>query len=205
MRAYINWFLNLIQRISKDGHMDALAIVDTFGGCSPATIPYLIKKVKSYINKPIEVHFHDDFGLGAANTILGLAAGADVAHTTVSGIGERSGNAAYEDVVMSLLTMHNIDLNIKTEKFYEISKLVRDLAGVKVPSNRGIIGDDIFKIESGIVAGWLKNCGEEHPLELSPYHWDLVGQPSPEVVLGKSSGVESIKIWLERLNKKSSR
>ena len=200
-RADINWFLDLIQRIAKEGHMDALAVVDTFGGCSPSAIPYLIKKIKERINKPLETHFHDDFGLGAANTILGLAAGANVAHTTVSALGERAGNAAYEDVVMSLLTMYGIDLGIKTEKLYEISKFVRELAGVPVRGNRGIIGDDIFKIESGIISGWLKNCGEEHALELSPYRWDLVGQAAPEVVLGKSSGADSIKMWLERVGK----
>ena len=200
-RADINWFLDLIQRIEKEGHMDALAVVDTFGGCSPSAIPYLIKKIKERINKPLETHFHDDFGLGAANTILGLAAGANVAHTTVSALGERAGNAAYEDVAMALLTMYGIDLGIKTEKLYDISKFVRELAGVEVRGNRGIIGEDIFKIESGIISGWLKNCGHEHALELSPYRWDLVGQSAPEVVLGKNSGADSVKMWLERVGK----
>ena len=200
-RADINWFLDLVKRISQAGHMDALTVVDTFGGCSPHAVPYLIKKVKEQINKPIEVHFHDDYGLGAANTILALAAGANVAHTTVSALGERAGNAAYEDIVMSLLTMYGIDLKIKTEKLYEISRFVRNIAGIPVRGNRGIIGEDIFKIESGIIASWLKNCRPDHMLELSPYRADLVGQSSPEVVLGKNSGADSIKIWLERLGK----
>jgi len=200
-RADVNWFLTLIERIATEGHMDALAVVDTFGGCSPHAIPYFVKKAKERINKPIEVHFHDDFGLASANTILGLAAGADVAHTTVSSMGERAGNASYEDVVMSLLTMYGIDLGIKTEKIYEVSKLVRELAGLQVRANRGIIGDMIYKIESGIVAGWLKNCGEEHVLELFPYRWDLVGQDAPEVVLGKSSGSDSVKVWLDRIGR----
>lgn len=203
-RADINWFLDLIQRIEREGHMDALAVVDTFGGCSPHAIPYLIKKIRERISKPLETHFHDDFGLGAANTILGLAAGANVAHTTVSALGERAGNAAYEDIVMTLLTMYGVDLGIKTEKLYGISKYVRELAGVPVRGNRGIIGDDIFKIESGIISGWLKNCGTEHALELAPYRWELVGQSAPEVILGKNSGADSIKIWLERVGKPQS-
>jgi len=200
-RADIDWFLDLIERISTEGHMDALAVVDTFGGCSPHAIPYLIKKIKERIKKPLETHFHDDFGLGAANTIIGLAAGAEVAHTTVSALGERAGNAAYEDVVMSLLTMYGVDLGINTEKLYGISKFVREIAGIPVRGNRGIVGEDIFKIESGIISSWLKNCGQEHLLELSPYRADLVGQSAPEVVLGKSSGADSVKIWLERLGK----
>jgi isopropylmalate/homocitrate/citramalate synthase len=198
-RADINWFLDLIERIAKDGHMDALAVVDTFGGCSPHAIPYLIKKIKERINKPLETHFHDDFGMGSANTVLGLAAGAKVAHTTISALGERAGNAAYEDVVMTLLTMYGIDLGIKTEKLYPISKEVLAMAGVRVRPNRGIFGDDIFKVESGIISGWVRNCGDEHALELCPYRWELVGHDAPEIVLGKNSGADSIKIWLERI------
>jgi isopropylmalate/homocitrate/citramalate synthase len=198
-RADINWFLDLIERISKEGHMDALAVVDTFGGCSPHAIPYLIKKIKERINKPLETHFHDDFGMGSANTVLGLAAGANVAHTTISALGERAGNAAYEDVVMTLLTMYGIDLGIKTEKLYPISKEVLAMAGVRVRPNRGIFGDDIFKVESGIISGWVRNCGDEHALELCPYRWDLVGHDAPEIVLGKNSGADSIKIWLDRI------
>jgi isopropylmalate/homocitrate/citramalate synthase len=200
-RADIHWFLDLIEKIANEGHMDALAVVDTLGGCSPHSIPYLIKNIKNRINKPLETHFHDDYGLGSANTILALAAGADVAHTTVSGLGERAGNAPYEDVVMSLLTMYGIDLGIKTELLYPISKLIREMAGISIRPNQGIIGDMITKIESGIVTDWLKNAGTEHALELSPYLPGLVGQDAPESVLGKHAGAASVKIWLERLGK----
>lgn len=200
-RADINWFLDLIERIATEGHMDALAVVDTLGGCSPHAIPYLISKIKERINKPLETHFHDDYGLGSANTILALAAGANVAHTTVSGLGERAGNAPYEDVVMSLLTMYGVDLGIKTELLYPISKMVREMAGVTIRQNQGIIGDMITKIESGIVTDWLKNCGTEHALEIAPYLPSLVGQDTAEAVLGKHAGAPSVKIWLERLGK----
>jgi len=103
-RAEIDWFLDLIERVATEGHMDALGVVDTFGGLAPHAIPYLVKKIKERIDKPLEAHFHDDFGLGAANTLMGLASGIEVAHTTITGIGERAGNAPYEDVVLSLLT-----------------------------------------------------------------------------------------------------
>jgi len=90
-RADMNWVLTLIEKVATEGHMDALAVVDTFGGLAPHAVPNLIKRVKERIDKPIEVHFHDDFGLGAANTIMALAAGAEVMHTTICGIGERQG------------------------------------------------------------------------------------------------------------------
>lgn len=199
-RADINWFLYFVKRVARYGHMDAVTIADSFGGCSPSTIPYLVKKLKKHIDKPIELHFHDDFGLSTANTILGLAAGASVAHTTVCGLGERAGNTSYEEVVLSLLTMYNINLNIKTEKMYELSRFVRDISGIKIRPNQAIIGDDLLKIESGTIVNWYKKCISKNPLMLNAYHWDIVGQAPFDVVLGKHSGLSSIEIWLEKLN-----
>jgi isopropylmalate/homocitrate/citramalate synthase len=201
----MKWFLDIIERVATEGHMDALVCVDTFGGLAPSACGYLIRKIKERIsNKPIAVHFHDDFGMGAANTVLALAAGADVAHTTISGIGERAGNAAYEDVALTLLTMYGIDTGIKYEKMYPLSKFLREISGLTVRQNQGIIGDDISKIESGIVAGWYHNAKDIAPLELSPYLYSLTGHPDTEVVLGKHSGLITVDMYLDRLDMKAS-
>ena len=198
-RADMNWYLNLVEKVATEGHMDALALVDTFGVLSPHAVSYFVKKSKERLNKPLETHFHSDFGMGAANTIMALAAGAEVVHCTISGIGERAGNASMEEVVLTLLTMYGIDVGIKTEKFYGLSKLIRELSGLQIPSNRAIVGDMLFNVESGIIANWVKNAGKEHILEVFPYHWNLVGQAPVEIVLGKNSGLDSVRIWLERL------
>lgn len=198
-RAEFNWFLNLIERVAKEGHMDALTLVDTFGGCSPHTIPLFVRKIKERINKPLEAHFHNDFGLATANTILALASGAEVAHVTISSLGERAGNASLEEVVLILLTMYGIDVNIKYNLLYEISMLIRDLSKVNLPPNHPVVGDMIFKVESGIIAGWLREVGEENCLEVFPFKWDLVGHKHAEIVLGKGSGLSSIEFYLSEL------
>ena len=64
--------------------MDALVVVDTFGVCTPEAIRYFVSKARERMDKPIEIHCHNDFGLGTFNTVAGLSAGAEVAHTTVS-------------------------------------------------------------------------------------------------------------------------
>lgn len=198
-RADIDWYLDLIERVAAEGHMDALAVVDTFGVCSPHAISYLIKKTKERIDKPLETHFHDDFGMGVANTIMALAAGAEVFHCSVLGIGERAGSASLEETVLALLTMYGIDLGLKYERLYEIATLVKGLSHQAVPTNKPIVGDRLFSVESGIIATWVENCGDQHATEVFPFRWDLVGQSPPEVVLGKNSGKDSIKMWLEKI------
>jgi isopropylmalate/homocitrate/citramalate synthase len=197
-RSDLTWFLDLITRVATEGHMDALAVVDTFGGTNPHAIPNLVRACKQRVGKPVETHFHDDFGMGVANTILGLAAGAEVAHVTVSSVGERAGNAALEDVALALLTMYDMDTGIKYENLCELSRYVREATRLQVPGNRPIIGENLFKVESGIITAWLRNCGREHLLELFPFLPELVGQTEPEVVMGKGSGMDSLKDWLEK-------
>ncbi len=93
-RADMDFLLNLVDRVSTEGHMDAFTLVDTFGVLNPQAASYFTRKVKERVKKPIEVHFHSDFGLGVANTIMAVLSGAEVIHSTVGGIGERCGNAA---------------------------------------------------------------------------------------------------------------
>lgn len=196
-RAEMNWFLDTIEHVATEGHMDALAVVDTMGGISPHAVPYMVEQIKSRIKKPLEPHFHDDFGMGVANTIMALTSGCSVAHTTVLGIGERAGNAAMEPLVLSLLTMYDKDIGINTEKLFDLSQVVRKIGRVKVPDNKGVVGERLFQIESGIVASWYKLCGVENRLEVMPLLPSLMGQPEPQVVMGKGSGIDNIKNWLK--------
>lgn len=203
-RAEMGWYLKIIEQVATEGHMDALALVDTFGVLSPHAVSYFARRTKERIKKPLETHFHMDFGMGVANTIIAVAAGAEVVHSTISGIGERAGNVPTEDIVLALLTLYGVDLGIKTERFTKLSRYVRKIANLAMPSNRPIVGDMLFDIESGIIASWFKNAGAEHVLEVFPFHWSLVGQRPARVVLGKNSGLDSIRMWLERIRVKAS-
>lgn len=198
-RSEMTWVLNLIERVSKEGHMDALALVDTFGVVSPHAMRYFVREVKKRINKRLEAHFHQDFGMGVANTIMALAEGVEVMHTTVLGLGERAGNTPMEETVMALLTMYGVDIGIDTTKLTKLANLVAELTGAVVPTNKPVVGKALYQIESGIIASWFKNCGDKYATELFPVRWDAVGQPHAEIVMGKGSGIDSVKIWLEQL------
>jgi isopropylmalate/homocitrate/citramalate synthase len=199
-RANLEQYLSLIENVAKHGHMDALCLVDTFGTLSPHAVPLFVRETKKRITCPLETHFHMDFGHGVTNTLLALACGAEVAHTTVSGIGERAGNTPMEELVISLLMQYGIDIGVRTNKLMELSRTVVGYGKVELPPNRSVVGERLFQVESGIVAGWLLNCGDEHITEVFPYHWDVVGQKPAECVLGKGSGLPSITYWLDMLH-----
>lgn len=196
-RAIMTDLLDDLEAVATNGHVDNIALVDTFGVTSPHAIRYYTRRVRERFDVPLETHFHMDFGMGVANTALAVTEGASVVHTTVSGLGERAGNAPTEETVLALLTMYGIDTGIKTERFTEIARLVAELSGVTQPGNRPVTGERLYNVESGIIATWVKNVGDEL-LEPFPYRPELVGQADPEIVLGKGSGLDSIGIWLGR-------
>lgn len=198
-RADITTFLNMVELIAREGHMDSLALVDTFGVLSPQAAAFMTRKVKERISKPLEAHFHMDFSLGVANTVTAVANGVGTVQVSVTGIGERAGNTPLEDTVMALKTMYGIESGIDFSKLYGLSKLVRELARVPVPPNRGIVGDRLFHVESGIIATWVKNVGSENLTEAFPFRPEMVGQSGAQIVLGKGSGLDSVLIWLDKL------
>jgi isopropylmalate/homocitrate/citramalate synthase len=189
-RADMTWYLNLIEKVAKEGHMDALSLVDTFGVLTPLAASYYTKTVRQRINKPLEVHFHNTFGMATANTIMSVLAGGEVIHTTVNGIGEGPGNCPMEETVMSLLILCGIDVGIKFDKLTELSKLVGELAGM--PANRPFVGDTIYDIESGIVVNWYRNNYAQHPTEITPVLPKFVGRGEPKIVMSKKSGVDTV-------------
>ena len=180
--------------------MDALTLVDTFGVLSPHAASYFATKVKERVKKPLEIHFHADFGLAVANTIMAVLAGAEVIHSTVAGIGERTGNTPFEETVLALLTLYGIDCGIKYNKLNELSNLVRELSGIPMTPNRPLIGDMAYDIESGIVTSWYKNVYHERPTDLFPVNPAFVGHRPPKILLGKKSGLDNVHLWASRLD-----
>lgn len=197
-RAGLVEYLDLLEKVATDGHVDAVGLVDTFGVLSPHGVQLFVRRTRERLGVPLETHFHMDFGLGVANTLIAIAEGVGVIQTTVTGIGERAGNTPMEETVLALLTMYGLDTGIRTERFYDLSKTVMEVAGVSQPSNRPVVGERLYNVESGIITTWVRNVGDELT-ESFPYRPELVGQLAPVLVLGKGSGIDSVAAALERL------
>ena len=148
-RSDSEYMARVIQSVCQAG-ADRVNIPDTVGAASPQKMQSIVERVKSVIDKPISVHCHDDFGLAVANSLAGIRAGADQAHVTVNGIGERAGNASLEELVMALHRLAAIKTRVNTTLLYNTSRLVAKMTGVIVQPNKAIVGENAFGHESGI-------------------------------------------------------
>ncbi len=193
-------FLKQVYSAAVEAGAHYLDIPDTVGTATPEHMAMLVREIVSISrDRIVSVHCHNDFGLATANSIAGVLAGARQVHVTVNGIGERAGNASLEEVVMALKILYGFDLDIRTERLVEVSKLVSRLTGISVQPNKAIVGRNAFGHESGIhTHGILRN-----PTTYEPFPPELVGARR-WLAVGKHAGSHGIRARLEELGFKVS-
>lgn len=195
-------FLYEVLEIAIKAGATTLNIPDTVGYTMPdeygTLIAGILKNTPGIDKCVISTHCHNDLGLATANSLAGIRAGARQVETTINGIGERAGNTALEEVVMSLHTRRqvlNLDTNIDTTQIARVSKLVSNYTGITVQPNKAIVGANAFAHEAGIHQdGMLKN-----PLTYEIMVPETVGVLQTKLVLGKHSGRHALKERLSSL------
>ena len=193
-RSEKRFFQKLVESVSNESPPNGLAIVDTAGCLLPKAAANMVRYVKQWTDIPIEVHTHNDMGLGLANTLAALEAGAEVAHVCVNGLGPRGGNASLEEVVMTLHCLYGYETNINYSRLSELSKVVVEKSGFPIHTKKPFFGDGLFCRESGLGIKLVKTA----PLAMFSLNPKVVGQES-KIVLGKKSGKESIKYKISEL------
>ena len=190
-RSDRRFLLDVIKAVSDAG-ADRIDLPDTVGYATPEYISRLVKDVRDTTSLPISMHCHDDFGLAVANSIAGINAGAECAHVTINGLGERAGNASLEEFVMALQCLYTLRHGINTELLYDTSKYVSNTMGIIVQPNKAIIGENAFGHESGIHTHGIIN----NPLTYEPISPELVGRKR-WLQAGKHAGAHGIRAMLE--------
>lgn len=181
-RANLDFIIELMT-IAHDMGADRFRFCDTLGILDPFSTFDKIDYLAQRTDLDLEVHTHNDLGMATANAIAGIRAGARFVNTTVNGLGERAGNAALEEVVMALKHACNIDIDIDTGRFVELSNLVGKASCRPVPEWKAVVGEKVFSHESGLHAdGVLK-----YPGNYEGYDPAEVGL-SRHMVIGKHSG-----------------
>lgn len=193
-RADWNDLENLLDSVCDYCAPDSVGVVDTTGCILPGAMFQLVRRVKNLTGLSVEVHTHNDFGMALANSLAAVEGGADVIHTCLNSLGERTGNTSLYQVLMALKVMFNIDYGTDFTSFKEIAQDISEMCHVPLAGNEPIIGDRIFTRESGIGIEMLK----ERLLAMFSLNPEFVGN-APQIVLGKKSGVKSVEVNLSRL------
>ena len=193
-RTEMNYLIEFYKSIENAG-ANIINVPDTVGILTPATTRPLIRTLRKKLNIPISVHFHNDFGLAVANSIIGVEEGASQVHCTINSIGERAGNTCLEELVVGLKIAYGANIGVDTTKLFNTSNFIGSITNIKLPPQKPIVGENVFTHESGIhVDGILKNVATYEPIPP-----EIVGHHR-RIALGKHTGRASIKSKLESFN-----
>lgn len=200
-RSNVDFISEVIDAAIKAG-ATTINIPDTVGYSTPEEYYNFITAIKERCpalrTVDISAHCHNDLGLGTANSIAAIKAGAAQIECTVNGIGERAGNAALEEIVMALKTRKDVfkaDTKIDTRQIIKSSSLLTRITGIKVQPNKAIVGDNAFSHESGIHQHGVLNNRETYEI-ITP---ESIGLDTNKLVLGKHSGRHAFNEKLRQL------
>lgn len=196
-RADLKYLETVYRKAVGEGKADEVVIVDTLGVATPETMFYLTQRLREWVSVPIMTHCHSDFGMATACTFSSVKAGADCAHVTINGLGEKTGNADLAETVFAA-KLYGIDVKVNMKKLYEASKMVERMTKIPISPLKPVVGDFVFKRESGVTAAQVI----AFPPSVEPYSPDLLGRER-EVLLSKKSGKRSVEYKLEKMNMKA--
>lgn len=200
-RAPLDFLEKLYKRSVTDGKADEVSISETYGFALPWTTVHLIKKVRSWIpGVPIQKHGHNDFGLATGDMLAAVCGGAEVLHTTMCSLGERSGNAATEEAAVDVELLLGVDTGIDLEKLHYTAELVQELTKFRVAPNKPIVGSNMFSTGSGWVV-WMREKAQEagKMTGVLPFKPELIGAPPGRYVLGKGVGRGLVEMKLREM------
>lgn len=177
-------------------------VPDTVGYSTPQEMANLITYLREHVagidKVDISVHCHNDLGMGVANSLACIKAGASQVECTINGIGERAGNASLEEIVMALRTrkdFYDADTNINSKQIYRSSKLLSNIIGVPIWPTKPVVGSNAFAHEAGI---------HQHGVIANTQTYEImnpedIGVPHNTLVLGKHSGKHALRERLESM------
>ncbi|MGB2876116.1 MAG: hypothetical protein WBB76_11670 [Gaiellaceae bacterium] len=188
-------FYERVYHAAVEAGAKEVCVVDTLGIASPEAVADLVGLTVEWVGPHVPVHFHghNDFGLATAASVAAVRAGSTWVQGTINGMGERAGNANLGEVALTLRALYGVESNLRLERIREVSERVRELSGYQLDPWKPVTGETLFRRESGAVASQFHD-----PPSIEPYSSELV-HAERGIVLGKKSGLDSIRIKAEEL------
>lgn len=183
----------------RDARPDGLVIVDTFGVANPRAVGFLFRKLGQWLpGVPLEFHTHNDMCMANAGIVEAVAAGCSVVHTAFNGLGDRTGNAATEEVAVMLELGLGVTTGIRFAGIMNVSLMVENISRRTVPQNKPIVGRGLFDLETGIDADLHRKLeAASFDITMNAFHPSLVGQDPVRLALGKNSGSAVVEFFLQ--------
>jgi isopropylmalate/homocitrate/citramalate synthase len=184
-----------VYRAAVEAGAQELVVVDTIGIATPEAAAFLVKQTQDWVGPGIPIHWHghNDFGLATAAAVAAARSGARWIHGTINGMGERAGNANLGEIALALRGLYGVQTDLRLDRLRAFSERVRGLSGYELEPYKPLVGDNLFTRESGAVASQFHD-----PPAIEPYASTVVGAER-RIVLGKKSGIDSIRIKAEEL------
>jgi len=188
-------FYEQVYRGAVEAGAREVVVVDTLGIASPEAVAELVGRTVAWVGPDVPVHFHghNDFGVATASAVAAVRAGATWVQGTINGMGERAGNADLGEVALALRALYGVESNLRLDRIRAVSERVRELSGYSLAPWKPVTGETLFRRESGAVASQFHD-----PPSIEPYSSELVATERG-IVLGKKSGLDSIRIKAEEL------
>jgi isopropylmalate/homocitrate/citramalate synthase len=186
-------FYDAVYSAAVEAGAKEVVVVDTIGIASPEAVAELVAHTVELVDVPVHFHGHNDFGVATASAVAAVRAGASYVHGTINGMGERAGNANLGEVALTLRALYGVESNLDLGRIRDVSARVQELSGYVLEPWKPVTGDTLFRRESGAVASQFHD-----PPSIEPYSSALVGAERG-LVLGKKSGLDSIRIKAEEL------
>ncbi len=197
-RADLDFLEKIYTTAVNEGKADEVVIVDTLGVATPESMFYLTKKLREWVDVPIMTHCHNDFGMATACTLFSIKGGAYCAQITINGLGEKTGNADLAETAIAA-KLYGLEVDIDMKKLYKAAKLVEKLTNIPISPLKPVVGENVFKKESGVTVAQLIS----YPPAVEGYSPEILGRDR-EILLSKKSGKKSVEYKLEQLKLEAS-
>jgi isopropylmalate/homocitrate/citramalate synthase len=188
-------YFETVYKTAVEAGAKEVVVVDTIGIAGPEAAADLVGRTREWFGPGVPIHFHghNDFGLATAAAIAAVRAGARWVQGTINGMGERAGNASLPEVALALRGLYGVDTNLRLDRVRAFSERLREISGYALEPYKPLVGENLYSRESGAVASQFHD-----PPAIEPYSSDVVGAER-RIVLGKKSGIDSIRIKAEQL------
>jgi isopropylmalate/homocitrate/citramalate synthase len=193
-RAQPDYFAEVYRTAVLAGAKEVV-VVDTIGIATPEAAEFLVRQTREWVGPDVPVHWHghNDFGVATACSLAAVKGGARWIQGTINGMGERAGNANLAEIALALRGLYGVQTNLQLERVRAFAARLRALSGYELEPFKPLFGENLFTRESGAVAAQF-----HEPEAIEPYASDVVGAQR-RIVLGKKSGIDSIRIKAQEL------